>query len=442
MTMLDFSKASEWKIVETGFDPSALGKAEANFCLGNGYLGLRSAPEERYVGETRDLLVAGTFDRFSPEEVTELPNAADVTNIELTLDGERFDLTQGEILSYSRELNIKTGLLTRHVRWRSGAGREYELDFRRVVSLKRLHSIAAKITIIPAQDSAVTVRSGIDGRVTCDGSQHFTEGQTRFYDKKIMQFVPRTIESGITFVVDATHNFYIDGAEVWPSGDINIVRRRMYSDFTLEAGVGETLVIEKYANVYTARDKDAAGLSVGELQAHALEELKKVAETGFDGLAAESAEEWRKRVWDRVPITIDGPDFDQLVIRFAQYHLQLMVPAHDNRMNIGAKSLTGEGYKGHVFWDTVNCTSTTWSAQMNTKSMWTTTPLQTIWRSGRSGKPLNTPTYCVRRSRSFMTLWMQSLVSAKAFPIGRRRRRRSTSPSRMRIMCCPRIPPT
>lgn len=83
--MLDFSRADKWIMSESVFDPSAPGKAEANFCLGNGYLGLRSATEEHYPGETRDLLVAGTFDCFSPEEVTELPNAADVTNIELTL---------------------------------------------------------------------------------------------------------------------------------------------------------------------------------------------------------------------------------------------------------------------------------------------------------------------------------------------------------------------
>ena len=113
--MLDFSRVHEWILSESSFDPSALGKAEANFCLGNGYLGLRSATEEHYPGETRDLLVAGTFDRFSPEEVTELPNAADVTNIELMLSGERFDLTQGEILSCVRSLNLRTGLLMRDV---------------------------------------------------------------------------------------------------------------------------------------------------------------------------------------------------------------------------------------------------------------------------------------------------------------------------------------
>lgn len=29
-----------------------------------------------------------------------------------------------------------------------------------------------------------------------------------------------------------------------------------------------------------------------------------------------------------------------------------MTPAHDERFSVGAKGLTGEGYKGHVFWDT------------------------------------------------------------------------------------------
>ena len=350
--MLDFSKAKDWIIAETEFDPTALGKAEANFCLGNGYLGLRSATEEKYLGETRDLLVAGTFDRFSPEEVTELPNAADVTNIEITLNGERFDLTQGRILTYRRKLNLKTGLLTRSVRWESPKGARYALKFERVVSLKRLHTIAMRITVLPEAETEITFCSGIDGRVTCDGSQHFTEGQTRFYDKRYMQFVPRTIQSDITFVLDAAHRFTVDGAAAEPASDINIVRRRMYSNFTLDVKAGQPVVMEKFANIFTTRDKDAAGMELPALQAYALDKLKADEAAGFDGLAAESAAAWREKVWDRVPLEIDGPDFDQLVLRFAQYHMQLMTPAHDNRMNIGAKGLSGEGYKGHVFWDT------------------------------------------------------------------------------------------
>lgn len=350
--MLDFSRANEWKIIETGFDPAALGKVEANFCLGNGYLGLRSATEEKYLGETRDLLVAGTFDRFSPEEVTELPNAADVTNIEITLNGARFDLTQGTIREYSRELNIQTGLLTREVVWTSPKGGNFRLKFERMVSLKRLHTIAARVAIISEGDTAITFQSGIDGRVTCDGSQHFTEGETRFYDKKYLQFTPKTIQSGITFVIDATHKFYIDGAEVQPKSDINILRRRMFSKFSLNVEAGQTVVLEKYSNVYTSRDRELEDYTYHQMQAYALKRLQEDELAGFDALLAESADCWKEKVWDRAPITIDGPEFDQLAIRFAQYHMQLMTPAHDNHMNIGAKGLSGEGYKGHTFWDT------------------------------------------------------------------------------------------
>ena len=350
--MLDFSRVSEWIISETNFDPAALGKVEANFCLGNGYLGLRSATEERYPLETRDLLVAGTFDRFSAEEVTELPNAADVTNIELTLDGERFDLTQGEILSYERSLNIRTGLLTRNIRWCSKTGNVYSLCFERIVSLRRKHSIAMRITLRPEQDSKIMLQSGIDGRQTNDGSQHFTEGQTRFYDKQYLQFVPHTIQSDITFVLNASHRFTIDGTAVTPGSDINILRRRMFSVFSLTLAAGQTLVMEKYANVYTSRDKEAEGMTVQALQAKALDALKEDESMGFVSLAADSAACWEEKVWNRVPIEIDGPDDDQFVIRFAQYHMQLMTPAHDRRMNIGAKGLSGEGYKGHTFWDT------------------------------------------------------------------------------------------
>lgn len=350
--MLDFSKAAEWEITETSFDPSALGKVEANFCLGNGYLGLRSATEENYLGETRDLLVAGTFDQFSPEEVTELPNAADVTNIELTLNGARFDLTQGSICSYHRTLNLQTGLLSREVEWVSPKNERFYLKFERIVSLKRLHTIAARVTVIPAQDGSVSFRSGIDGRMTCDGSQHFTEGQTRFYDKHYLQFVPRTIQSNITFVVDAAHQFYVDGEAAVPRSDINILRRHMFSNFTLEVKAGQAVVMEKFSNVYTTRDKEAADLTVAEVQAYALEQLKMDETAGFSALAQESADYWREKVWDRAPITVEGSAFDQLVLRFGQYHMQLMTPGHDNRMNIGAKGLSGEGYKGHTFWDT------------------------------------------------------------------------------------------
>ena len=44
--------------------------------------------------------------------------------------------------------------------------------------------------------------------------------------------------------------------------------------------------------------------------------------------------------------------YKRQALRFAVYHLTVMSPVHDNRMNIGAKGLSGMGYRGHSFWDT------------------------------------------------------------------------------------------
>ena len=37
-----------------------------------------------------------------------------------------------------------------------------------------------------------------------------------------------------------------------------------------------------------------------------------------------------------------------------------MTPVHDERMNIGAKGLSGEAYKCHTFWDTEMFLSPSW----------------------------------------------------------------------------------
>lgn len=121
---MDYSKITDWIIAEDSFNPEALGKCEAVMSLGNGYLGVRSATEEHYLNETRGMFVAGTFNKFDENEVTELPNSADLIAVDLFIDSERFALDSGEIENYTRELNIKTGVLSRNVVWTSPAGKK------------------------------------------------------------------------------------------------------------------------------------------------------------------------------------------------------------------------------------------------------------------------------------------------------------------------------
>lgn len=353
-TNMDYSKADQWILGEKAFDSRYLGKCESVMCLGNGYMCIRSATEEAYLGETRDFFVAGTFNKFDEHEVTELPNAADVIRFPIEVNGQAFSLEKGRIHEYYRQLNLRTGELVRTVEWEAPAGERLKLEFRRIVSMKELHTVAQKITVVPlAGNVSLKFFPGIDGSVTNSGVQHFSEGDKRFYDGKYMQSCQTTTESKIDFVFTQACSFQIDGVPYEMKQLIQMDRRKINCAYTCSLEEGQELVIEKISNVYTSRDRKMQNNSMEQMQKIGLDALKKSCESGYDTLAQESAAVWAERVWDRMPIVIDSENpMDQLAIRFAQYHLYVMAPAHDNRMNIGAKGLSGEGYKGHTFWDT------------------------------------------------------------------------------------------
>ena len=101
-----------WIVSEIKFEEKYIGKTEAIFALGNGYIGLRSANEERYLNEKRDLFISGTFNKANKNEVTELPNVADVTEIEIFINGKHLMLNASNNKEYVKYLNLKTLLKT------------------------------------------------------------------------------------------------------------------------------------------------------------------------------------------------------------------------------------------------------------------------------------------------------------------------------------------
>ena len=351
---MDYSRADQWIVAEDSFEPEYLGKAESIMCQGNGYLCLRNATDEFNAGEQRDLFVAGTFNKFDDNEVTELPNAADVSRLDLRLDGVRFNLLTGKVESYDRALNLKTGETVRRVVWAAPNGKRYQLVFSRFVSLNRLHLIGQKLEVTPLDgEMELDLAGGINGQMNNGGSQHFSEGDKRLFEGRHMQYNQTTEQSGIHFVFHTTFSFAMDGVPQEEKGFIVMDRRIIKQEFKVTIPAGKTLTVQKLSTVYTSRDRDSEALDLAGLQSKALAGHEEACAMGYDALLAESAQAWADKVWNNVPVTIKSTNpFDQLAIRFAQYHLYIMTPRHDNRMNIGAKGLSGEGYKGHTFWDT------------------------------------------------------------------------------------------
>src|SRR5687768_12362709 len=107
-----------WKITEETFDPKKQHHKETIFTIGNGYLSTRGAFEEGFPSDRRATFVHGVFDD-APVVFKELANAPDWLPMQVYLNGERFSLDTGTIEHFERQLDVRAGVLTRRVRWRS-----------------------------------------------------------------------------------------------------------------------------------------------------------------------------------------------------------------------------------------------------------------------------------------------------------------------------------
>ncbi len=357
MLQYDLGKGAKenWLVAETAFEPDHQGKCEAIFCAGNGYLGQRAAFEERYVGQTRDLMVTGTFNKFDEDEVTELPNLPDVTNLEFRVDGVRFAMDAANTKDYLRVMDFQTGECKRTLTWTHPDGRRFALCFTRFASMDNEHVLGLRASITALDGGAeIRVDSGIDGRVSNTGSQHFHEGDKRIFDNRVLRMVSKTIQSGVSCCLHTAHTFTVNGQEA-QGKLLPIIDRRymaMRATFTLEKG--QTLTVDKLTVVTTSRDLAYENL---ENKAERAQEdggrmMQQAIEAGYDALFAASCAKWAE-LWDKADVRITSKrPFDQLMVRFALYHLNIMAKKDDNRVGIGAKGMTGEGYKGHSFWDT------------------------------------------------------------------------------------------
>jgi trehalose/maltose hydrolase-like predicted phosphorylase len=84
-------------------------------------------------------------------------------------------------------------------------------------------------------------------------------------------------------------------------------------------------------------------------EAHALADLARAREDGFETLLGEQRAAWAAR-WESADIGLEGDDDLQLAIRVALFHL-MGSAAVEGEAAVGARGLSGPGYGGHVFWD-------------------------------------------------------------------------------------------
>ncbi|MDN7242181.1 glycoside hydrolase family 65 protein [Planococcus sp. N028] len=331
-------------LTEKAFNLQYMKKYGSLMAQGNGYLGMRAAHEEAYTEQTRGMYIAGIYNKAGAAESSDLVNLPDVAGMRIKIDGTVFSLLDGEILYYTRQLDLSTGELRREILWKNREGARFHLLFQRFASKSDLHVIAAKVTITSLDKTAeVEVATGIDAQQTNFGKQHLTEEAVRVLDDRLMLGVYETTESGHKVAIAAI----AEGSQE-AERSFGAKNRQLLQTVKTLIDSGKPYEFEKITVLYTSLDRDLEGMGPEEAS---VQKAGQTAALGYNALLAASVGKWQA-FWQQKQISISSAKpFDQFALDFALYHLEIMTPAHDERFSIGAKGLTGEGYKGHVFWD-------------------------------------------------------------------------------------------
>ena len=350
------------EISQIGFDPETVGKTEAIFNIGNGYLGQRAANDEASYKDTRNTFINGTFNKAINDEVTELPNIADTTRMDFIIDGEKVTLQKNNFDNYKKSLSLKSLEVLREFTYKTNSKKKIIFKFRRFASFKNVNNILHDIEIQEKDGKKfdIKITNFIDGQLTNSGAMHFNDGEKRIYNNETMEMLQTTTESNILIPIRVTIKGSINGKKIKKTdNEIGLDRRQI--SITTKAKDAKIIKMNKYVTLTSSID-DSESLNLNELTSNKSKEKARknnenihndLIKNGYKNELKDSNVEYKNVILSKGKISIKSENgFDDLAIKFARYHLSVFTPRNDFRLGIGAKGLSGEGYKGHSFWDT------------------------------------------------------------------------------------------
>ncbi|HEY7258471.1 MAG TPA: glycosyl hydrolase family 65 protein [Gaiellales bacterium] len=331
-----------WVVERTGYDPVHESSAEALFALSNGFMGIRGTADEDGPGSMPGAYVGGLYDGTVAGQ-EDLVVIGDWASSEIVVAGRPFRPWEWKVVEHTRRLDLRALRLERTLRCVDPDGRTLRLRSQRIASLADRHVGAIRLELLleSGPDAHVEVVSAVQTREAHRPLPHVQLVATGSVGE-IAVLHSRTPGNRVAvdhaIAVSASARSSALACEHVTTEDM--CGRAVSCDLV----AGDELVIDRFVAVYTEREAPLPGPA-------AVRATRKAQNAGFDELLEAHAAAWGQ-VWDVADVEIEGDQDAQLGVRFAAAQLIAAAPAEGSRSSIGAKGLTGDGYKGHVFWDT------------------------------------------------------------------------------------------
>jgi trehalose/maltose hydrolase-like predicted phosphorylase len=318
------SRDTDWCLIQTEADAANEAAIEACLAIGNGAFGMRAALEQPLLNARPATLIAGLFQTPPGEPVVPVRVAApDWLRLRVFVDDEPVAMGNGESLAYWRALDLQRGLLLSDWRQRTKSGRIVRILKLRAASLAE-HALALQVAQVWV-DACSTVRLEADIQPS-EGQQPHSAGP----QVCVWRTEGRTAALAVASASSpAPGTFDAPAVETWRSS----------------ATPAAPVVLTRMTALVTSREAGADPRQCASTL------LQRAVRQGLKRELSRHIDAWRKR-WSISDIELHGDESLQRALRFGIYHLISAANPQDDHVSIGARGLTGEGYLGHVFWDT------------------------------------------------------------------------------------------
>ncbi|MDB5055403.1 MAG: kojibiose phosphorylase [Bacilli bacterium] len=326
-----------WSINEHQYNKNRTELNGNKFLIGNGYMGYRGTLDEHGKEHLVSCVMSGLYDKVG-NSWREPINAPNGLYTKLYCDGEWISVVSAEPHKHQQSLDLKHALHQRETIFKTNHGNQIQIQSERFFSLDHVHLICMKYSFKANQDCQIVIETGIDGDVWDINGPHFKQ-ITNGTNGDLLYVQALTQELGYQLTVSEAAEIPF-GKQQIVSSEHSIIRR-----ITVDAKSGKPYVFHKYVSVFSSNDpvKDCGQ----EAFVSSLEALKK----GYPALFQAHQQLWEQR-WQQSDIEIIGDPEAQLALRYSIYHLLVIAPTHSDQVSIPARGLSGQVYKGAVFWDT------------------------------------------------------------------------------------------
>lgn len=333
-----------WLMVDDEFTPVREHEFESLFCVSNGYLGNRGSLPIGTALSAPTLFLAGVFDVIAPSSLPELVTLPGWTLLSQLIGHNRPELENFSILDHRRLLDMRQGMFRREFRFVDKEGHIMRIWFLRIASMAERHVLLQSSLFVSENYSGpLEIHSGFlqsPGTSSIAFSPVAASRETPFGST---QFFEANTHAGITIALALASRFSAAADNV---REPHLIRSagRMDEVMKIEIEAGKTYRNDWIEVCYTSRD-------VKQPQEAATALLQRLLADGVTPAIRRHVDAWNRR-WQVADVEIEGDEDAQRALRFACYHLMSAANPEDERVSVGAKALTGSGYKGHVFWDT------------------------------------------------------------------------------------------